>query len=538
MQAKIIPFHEFCGEILGLKLTTGQSVIAKCIFGDSNPADLRGDERDLAIEIFGGVEHFSDRVKRVIYLRLGRGSGKTSIASAWNCYSSVAADIDRCGPGDVPVAVTVAPDKATAKLSIRMTREMMRASSALNALIEESSEESIIIRRPDGRRVAIEAFAASRGGSSVRGRSILTFLLDEAEFFRSDDAGSYVINDRDIYGALMPRLLPEGRGIFLSTPWPVETMMSEEFDKNYGHPVTAIAARATTLQMRGEDADIAEVVNQELERDPDNAKREYFCELDRTSGGEFFDAGSLSISLDTTGFPIPRNPLWQAAAGVDFAFKADSSTICICQFDGRKYRVSEMCELRPRRGQPLKPSEVCREFAGVLRRYNISAVVTDAHYREAMREHLNTYGINIIDAPEGARGKLEVYTRTKAVLNEGLVTIPDNHDGKRLIEQAKTVVAKPTAGGLLSIKTPRRVGLAHGDLVSAWTLSVHALSYATAKQDQPKRPDYGTPAWFEWQKQQDLKIDAERERKYLRDLERKAKEQRDLENKIRYAGIF
>ena len=536
--ANIIPFHEFCESIIGLKLTTGQSVIAKCVFGDCSPADLRGPEHELAQEMFGGVEHFPAKVKRVIYLRLGRGSGKTSIASAWNAYASVAADITRCGPGDVPVAVTVAPDKATAKLSIRMTREMMRGSSALNALVEESSEESILVRRPDGRRVAIEAFAASRGGSSVRGRSILTFLLDEAEFFRSDDAGSYVINDRDIYGALMPRLLPEGRGIFLSTPWPVETMMSEEFEKNFSHPVTAIAARATTLQMRGEDPQMAEIVNQELERDPDNAKREYFCELDGTSGGEFFDAGSLSISLDTSGYPIPRNTLWPAAAGCDFAFKADSSTICISQFDGKKYRLSESLELRPRRGQPLKPSEVCREFANVLRRYNISSVVTDAHYREAMREHLNTYGINIIDAPEGSRGKLEVYTRTKAVLNEGLITIPDTHDGKRLIEQAKTVVAKPTAGGLLTIKTPRRVGLAHGDLVSAWTLSVHALSYATAKTEPEKRPVYGSAAWAEWTKQQELKLDAERERKYLRNLEKQAKEERALDNKIRYAGIF
>ena len=533
-----IPFHRFCEDILGLKLTAGQAVIAKCLFGDYEPSDLTGRELELAKEIFGGVSSFSPKVKRVVYLRLGRGSGKTSIASAWSVYASVTANIDRCGPGDIPVAVTVAPDKATAKLSIRMAREMIRGNSHLNALVEESSEESILLRRPDGRRVAIEAFAASRGGSSVRGRSILTFLLDEAEFFRSDDAGSYVINDRDIYGALMPRLLPEGRGIFLSTPWPVETMMAEEFDKNYGHPKTAVAAMATTMVMRGDDPEIAAIVQQELERDPDNAKREYFCELDRTSGGEFFDAGALGISRQEYEYPLPRNLLWPAAAGCDFAFKADSSTLVITQYDGRLYRVSEMLELRPRRNQPLKPSEVCREFAQVLRRYNISSVVTDAHYREAMREHLSTYGIGLIDAPEGANGKLEVYTRTKACLNEGLVRIPDNHDGKRLCEQAKTIVAKPTPGGLLSIRTPRRIGLAHGDLVSAWTLSVHALSYARAREAVSKRPDYGTQAWFEYQKQQDLKIDAERERKYLRGLEKQAKEQKALDNKIRYAGLF
>lgn len=519
--------------MLQLTLTRGQLVIAKCVFGDTQPKDLPDDERAYAEEMLGGLLAIPSKARRVVYLRLGRGSGKTTIAAAWNIYVSVTADLSRCGPGDIPVAVTVAPDKNTAKLSIRMAREMMRGSSALNSLVIESSEERIDLRRPDGRRVAIEAFAASRGGSSIRGRSILTFLLDEAEFFRSDDNGSYLINDRDIYGALMPRLLPGGKGIFLSTPWPVETMMAEEFTKNFGKPATGIAVKATSLQMRGDDPEIAAIIEQEMERDPENARREYFCEVDRASGGEFFDPGALSTSLDAVrAYPVPRNPLWPAAAAADFAFRSDSSTLVIVQYDGRRYIISECLELRPKRGQPLKPSEVCREFAHILKKYGLSAIVADGHYREAIREHLSSFGISIIDAPEGLRGKQEVFTRTKAVLHEGLCTIPDNHDGKRLIEQAKTVIARPSAGGALTIKIPRRVGTAHGDLISAWTLAVHRLAYSQATEQKPERPEFGTPEWFAWVQVRDRDLEAEREKRYLKGLDRQVKHEQRLKRKL------
>lgn len=534
MQA--IPFHRFCREILGLNLTTGQSVIAKVVFGGTQPSQLGGKERELAVQMFGTLENIPERARRTVCLRLGRGSGKTTISSAWTVYSALTQNISRCGPGDVPVAVTVAPDKQTAKLSIRMAREMMRANPSLNALVDEHDDEHILIRRPDGRRTAIEAFAASRGGSSVRGRSILTFLLDEAEFFRSADAGSFVINDRDIFGALMPRLLPGGKAIFLSTPWPVETMMSEEFDKNYGKPTTCIAVLATTLQMRGEDdTEIQEIIENELQRDPDNARREYFCEVDRLTGGEFFDHGALTLAQTKEPlWPVPRNSLYPCAAGVDLAFKSDSSTLCIVQYDGHKYRLSEAVELRPRKGQPLKPSEVLQTFSKALKAYGIKSVVSDSHYREAVREHLAAHGISLIDAPEGANGKVEVYTRVRAVLHEGLCTIPDNADGKRLINQARTITSKPTPGGGLTIRAPRRSGVAHGDLVSAWTLAVHALAHRKVQEERGKKPTHGSQEWFEYIARRDYEADLKREKAHIKRLEAEAKQ----DERNRRMGIY
>ena len=203
----VIPFFQFCETILKLKLTTGQRVVAKVAFGDFNPCDLEGEEREIALQLFGGLETVPASAKRFVCMRLGRGSGKTTLCSAYATYTAVCQPF-KVGPGDTPYVITIAPDLPTAKLAISMCREMIRGNQALERLVVGDEKTVITLRRPNGQQVKIEAFAASRGGSTVRGRTILAFLLDEAEFFTSngDGSASYAVSDTDIFRALKPRL--------------------------------------------------------------------------------------------------------------------------------------------------------------------------------------------------------------------------------------------------------------------------------------------------------------------------------------------
>ncbi len=493
----VISFPDFCEKVLALHLTPGQKVVAKIAFGPFEPKDLEGEERELAHIMFGGLESVPASAKRYVALRLGRGSGKTTLCSAFAVYEAVTHDLRKCGPGDVPFVITIAPDKETAKLSIRMAREMIRGQQALERLVVSDTATSITLRRPDGRHVQIEAFAATRGGSAIRGRTIIAFLMDEAEFFTSNADGNkdYSVNDKDIFQALKPRLLKGGKGMLVSTPWPVETLMGQMFEENWGNPKTAVAIKAPTILVRGNDPDIKEMVEDELAKDPENARRELFCELDHYGSGEFFDGSALTHSLDTVyEFPQPFNPKWPVAVGCDFGFTRDSSAICVVQYDGRYYRLVYCEELRPKANQPLKPSNVIRRFAEIAKRYGVSGVVADGYYREAVKEYLAEYGLSIFDAPEGSRGKAESFQRTRSVLHEGLCRIPDVQIGRRMVQQAKLVSSKAGAGGTTTIKIPRKIGLGHGDIVSAWVLAVHRLAYSMVQEDkivyQP-----GTPEW-------------------------------------------
>jgi len=481
----VIPFFEFCETVLHLELTTGQRVVAKIAFGDMNPSDLVGVERDLALELFGGLETVPAKAKRFVCMRLGRGSGKTTMCSAYAVYCAVCQEA-KVGPGDTPYVITIAPDLPTAKLAISMCREMIRGNAALERLVCGDEKTVITLRRPNGQQVKIEAFAASRGGSTVRGRTILAFLLDEAEFFTSNgqDGASYAVSDTDIFRALKPRLVRSGKGMLVSTPWPVETLMGTLFEHNWGKPTTALAIKAPTLLVRGDDPDIAANVADERERDPENARREYDCEIDGIGGDGFFDGTALATSISTEILmPGAYNRLWPTVAAADLGFKNDSSTLCIVQFDGRRYHTVAMVEMRPKPGAPLKPSVVIGKFAEVAKEYGCTYIVSDGHYRESVKEHLQQNGLALVDAPEGMVGKQETFSRVRSVLHEGLVLLPKSDIVSRLVAQAKLVTSKAAPGGGLSIKIPRKAGLGHGDLVSAWVLAVHRLAYGRVKTE-------------------------------------------------------
>ncbi len=357
----------------------------------------------------------------------------------------------------------------------------------------------------------------------MRGRSIMAFLMDEAEFFTSNggnDNKDYAVNDRDIFRALKPRLMTNGRGMLISTPWPVETLMGDMFDENWGKCKTAIAIKAPTLLVRGDDPDIKAMVEDELSKDPENARRELFCELDGFSGGEFFDANALATSLDDTMvFPSVYNPRWPCAAGCDLGFTRDSSAIAVVQYDGTHYRLVHAEELRPKPGKPLQPSEVFRRFSEVTKRYRVTGVVADTYYREALREALSAANLVVFPAPEGTSGKADVFHRTRAVLHEGNIKLPDVPITRRLIQQAKLVVSKPTPGGQTTIRIPRKIGLGHGDLVSAWVLAVHKLAHA--KIDVTKVIlEQGTEEWFQESQRRMIEYQVKQQRDYLKKTEK------------------
>ena len=490
--AAVIPFYEFCEKVLSLKLTVGQRVIAKVAFGSLQPCELEGEEKELALQMFGGADNVPEKARRFVCLRLGRGSGKTTLCSAYAVYCAICQPV-KVGPGDTPYVITIAPDLPTAKLSIAMCREMIRSNQALERLVVGDEKQIITLRRPDGLQVKIEAFAAARGGATVRGRTILAFLLDEAEFFTSGDG--YTVSDTDIFRALKPRLVRTGKGMLVSTPWPIQTLMGDMFETNWGKPKDAVAIKAPTMLVRGDDPDVRANVEEERERDPENCRREYDCEIDGIGGEGFFDP-TLLASAKSPDYLLPGayNPLWPTAAAADLGFKNDSSTLVICQFDGRRYHTVYVKELRPAPGKPLKPSEVFKQFGDAAKQYGCQFIVADGHYREAFKEHLAENGLGLVEAPEGLTGKQESFSRVRSVLQEGLIVLPEDPLTVRLIQQARLVVAKPAPGGGLRIQVPRKVGLGHGDIVSAWVVAIHKLSYGQVKVErrilEPNTPEY------------------------------------------------
>lgn len=512
-----LTFHRFCISIIDFQLTPGQSVVAKVCIDGMQPSQLTQEEQQLFEQMFGlpASTKLTKKQRKRILLRFGRGSGKSLFSSAVAVYKALTADVSKCKFGDIPTVVLVAPDKELAiGVCLSNVLAIIEGTAKIAPMLQSKGADFVSLRRPDGKTVQIKAFAPTKGGRNIRGRSIIACILDEAEFFNSDPSGRFAVNDRDVYKAMIARLLADGVVIFISTPWPSENLMSELFEANYGKPNDAIAAIAPTLLMRPDNPSLISLREEEMTRDPDNAVREFDCDTSKVIGGTFFDKKNLEESRyeNPETLYIPGLPI---AIGADFAFQRDSSAIVAVQYDGKTYNVVGMMEKKPREGVPLKPSEVVKEFATFAKSFGARSIIADGHYRQSVWEHLSSEGLGLIDAPQGVLGKEEVYVRTKSALQDGRCIIPDN---PQFIGQAASITSRPTSGGRLQIRSPRRAGFGHSDTVSAWTLAVHHLSYSSpsVKPKKLKPGDEGWHAYFmETVKQEDLK----REEDYVKELE-------------------
>ena len=251
--------------------------------------------------------------------------------------------------------------------------------------------------------------------------------------------------------------------------------MAELFERNFGCPTTALAAKAGTLTMRDNDPDLAAMIEMERERDPENTARENDCDTDAMRGSNLlFDLEALKACIDydrAINVPAPRGAV-RAVDAADFAFQRDASANVVAAHDGKQIHVLHIDELRPRRGAPLVTKAVIDRFAAIALEYGAHEIVADNHYRQAIVEGLQPHGLKLIAAPSGKAGKATVYLVTKQRMNAGELVLP-NH--QRLIAQFRSVTQRPAEGGGFTVISPRRSG-GHGDIVSAAALAIWKAS--------------------------------------------------------------
>lgn len=488
-----LKFTDFVA-VCGIGLTPGQEALCRVAYDGDNPKGLPHALQDVGREIFGEVREIRDDARRTLVAVCGRRAGKTLVLVALRLvHLALTVNLDRLGPGERAAALIVAPDLRLARQALRYAQGVAESTPAIAAHVVPGAKggtgvpDGFIIERENGQQVAIECLPATRGGSAVRGRSIVAAALDEAAFFRDENA---VINDAEVYRALPPCLLPGGQIIIASSPWEEAGLLFSLFRENRTESRSAIAAHAPTTLLRP-DADTAAMVAIERRRDPDNADREFDAVFMSGIANAFFPPAALEAAIDTgrTG-ALPRHPEAQVEAGADFAFRSDSSALVVAQRLGDVVHVSDPIELRPETDKPLRPSEVVKRFAAELKPYGAESVLCDSHYIEAVRENLEPYGIAAVTCPEGQEGKQVTYLATRRALLEGRVRLPDN---PRLIAQLKAVTSRPTPGGGLTITSPRMSGGGHGDLASALVLAVWRCAGVSVSYSAQRVPSQWAP---------------------------------------------
>lgn len=464
-------FLEFVKTNLGVNLSPGQRVLCWVAFDGLEPGTLEAEDRELARRIFGDVDTIPPEARHVLAAMCGARAGKSYILGGLRLlHLALTVDLSSMAPGEGASGPIVAPDLRLARQTLKYISGAVASQTGLTAMVRSESMDALSLRRPDGKMVTLECLPATRGGSAVRGRTLIGAVLDEACFFR--DANS-VVNDDEIYKAVSPRIVPAGQLIIVSTPWAESGLLYDMYDRNYGHPSDAIAAHAPTLLLR-DDEHTRELVERERERDPDNAAREFDAEPMVSGTSEFFDLQAIK-QCEAEDLPLvlpPQHPQDACGGfGLDTGFRKDPSAGVVVRRNGGIYEVAECVEIRPPKGGRLVPSVTLEQLFQRAKHHRCAVAVADGHYIETVREHSG--GIELQEAPAGISGKVGAYTDARRLINEGKVRIPAGN--KRLLAQLRQVVQKPTPGGQLSITSPRRGG-AHGDLASAFVLALWAVA--------------------------------------------------------------
>jgi hypothetical protein len=414
---------------------------------------------------------------RTIAVRAGGRGGKTSrLLAPKALHAAWTVPLPTVRRGEVASALIVAPDLKLARQALSFVTGYVEGSRVLTrALVEPPTKDAVELRRPDGKRVRIEVLAASRGGRGVRGRTLVFAGLDEAAFFFDETTG--VVNDADVYRAVLQRVVPGGQVWIVSTPWLADTGLLETLiAKNWGTHANALAATAPTRALNPSWDPTGEVERDMREQDPDAAVREIDGEPMTGGAGNLLDPAAVDDCVDDS-LSIPCRPSSRASAGGDVAFVRDPAALCITERRGNHVVILALEERRPARGAPLKPSELAADFGEIAKSYRVNTIACDRHYSEALREHLATLGVRLVHGPDGQAGKTEVFLLLRQLVNERRLRIPRH---ARLIGQLKSLISRPTPGGGLQITSPRRGG-GHGDLCSALTLSIWNLPRARAR---------------------------------------------------------
>jgi hypothetical protein len=463
-----------------ITLTPAQRVLARVAFDGAEPRDLPGEEREIAGLLFGDVDEIPPEARHVVAIVAGARGGKSYLGALRLLHAAVTVPLDSLAAGERAVALCIAPDLRLARQAVRYA--IGAAKALVPAMIEGETADGVTLKRADGHLVSIECLPATRGGSSVRGRSLVAALLDESAFFRDEGA---VVNDQDVFRAVTPRVVPGGQVVVASTPW-TEVGLLWQLSREYGRPRTCLAAHAPTSLLRPDPRTRA-MVERERARDPANAEREYDAQFMRAGADSFFSAEAIDECLDEDLDAATASPAGSVVlVGADLGFRKDASACVVLRVEHGVAIVAETLELRPARGAPLVPSQVCAAFARLARKHGADRVMTDSFAIETAREHWAALGVAPLEAPAGQPGKVATYERARDLLAEGRVRLSPAH--KDLRAQLLAVTARPTSGGGLSIVTPRRAGAAHGDVASALVLALWQAARHLRRSRQPYRP--------------------------------------------------
>lgn len=225
------------------------------------------------------LENPPDKPVREFYCVSSRRSGKSFYAACkaidlalfhdWTPYLSA---------GEVGVIQIVSSDRAQSQVIFRYISGILNGNPYFRQYIQNEFKESMELSN----RVVIEVMSCSY--RSIRGRSVLASLLDEACFFMSEGRRT----DRELVQAIRPSMMtiPNSKLITISSAYAKTGVVYEMWKDYFGKANDSVLIWQSDSLMMNPTLDKG-LIDIELKKDPSAARSEFFSEWRADISGAF-----------------------------------------------------------------------------------------------------------------------------------------------------------------------------------------------------------------------------------------------------------
>lgn len=379
----------------------------------------------------------------------GRRGGKSFVSAIIAGYLAAFKDWSPfLSQGEVGWIFIVSPDRNQSRVVLGYIKSIFRLEPFAPLVEKELATE---LRLKNG--ITIEVRTASF--RSVRGYTILSAILDEVAFLRSEESAT---PDTELVTALLPALstTPGSLLLAISTPYMKAGVLWQAYKEFFGkeEEETPLIWKADTQTMNPSFRESA--IKQLFVRDKIAARAEYLGDF-REDVVSYMPVELIEAITIPGRIMLPPQESRYYSAFVDVSGgKQDSFSLGICHKEGELILLDRVEEVRA----PVpKPQDVIQSFSEILHAYRVNEVVGDAYGGNVYSAEFKKYGLRYI---ESKLDKSEIFLRFQAVCSMHRVELLDL---ERLRVQLQQLERRTRAGGKDSVGHPDKSGF-HDDIAN------------------------------------------------------------------------
>lgn len=401
---------------------------------------LDGHECELFAACAGGRAVPPRKVKELVVVA-SRRSGKGRIGAALAVHAVLLTDHSAVlAPGETGVVACVSPTRAQSEILLDYCRGYLESSPLLRGELRDVTQDEL--RLANGNVIT----TLTSDYRSLRGRTLLLAVLDEAAFLRDELSAS---PDVECARALAPGLATtKGMLCILSSPYRRSGLLFQRHKDFFGKSGadTLVVQAASRLLNPTLDAS---VIASAREADAFAAQSEWLGEF-RSDLSAFLDDALIEAAID---YDRPLElPPWKGIKYAAFCDpsggRGDAFGLCIGHYDGDRFVADLVRTTEP----PFDPSVVVGEIARLLGDYSVREICGDNYSGEWVVEAFRVAGIRYIRAD---KPKSQLYLESLPVWARSQISIP-NHP--RLLRELRLLERRTHRSGRDAVDCGRAGG--------------------------------------------------------------------------------